>query len=64
MLKKLAWSIARPALVAWLKNRALRLPVAKQVELAKRLGVPIEVVGAINDEAVDYVIAVIAGVRL
>jgi hypothetical protein len=63
-MKQIVWLIARPFLVAWLKSRALRLPAAKQSELATKLGVNVVVVGSINDEVVTYVIGEIEGARL
>lgn len=63
-MKQILWSMVKPALVAWLSARALKLPAAKAIALAAKLGVSVDVVDAINDEVVAYVTAEIAQARL
>ena len=49
MLKRLLKRLVAPKLREWLETRALYLPSAKRVELAKRAGVPVEVVDLIYE---------------
>ena len=49
MLKQLLKRLVAPKLREWLETRALYLPSAKRVELAKRLNISVEVVDAIHD---------------
>jgi len=42
--------------IKWLRERALRLPSDKVDELAKRLKVSREVIVAVNDALIDWVV--------
>jgi len=54
MFKQIAWSIVKPLLMQWLKNRALVLPALQVDEIAKKTGIPSGTVVVIDQYIIDY----------
>lgn len=54
-LKQIVWPAIKPILSNWLTSRALVLPANKASDIAKKFGVPVEVVLAIDSEILAQV---------
>jgi len=57
-------SILKPLFIRWLRERALVVPYAKRVEIAKRLKLDQEVVDSVLFELRDYILQRIVESRL
>jgi hypothetical protein len=57
-------SVLRPLFIKWLRDRALVVPYAKRVEIAKRLKLDQEVVDSVLFELRDYILQQIAESKL
>ena len=49
-MKQFIWSIVKPAVLDWLKNRALQLSIADTMRIAQKLKIDTATVAAVNDE--------------
>ena len=46
-----------PGLQAWLRDRALRLSLQRQAEIAKKLGVTVDQVNSVNMAVIEQAVA-------
>ena len=56
LFKRLAFSFLRPALEAWLRNRAFHLSAQHLDDLSKRLSLPVAVLETIENEIAAFAV--------
>lgn len=57
MLKQIAWSVVKASVEAWLRTRAMVIPVSRRGEIARRFGVGEDVVVGINALLIDQALS-------
>ncbi len=57
LFKQFAFSLLRPSIEAWLRNRAFHLTAEHLNELSKRLGLPVETLETVENEIAAFAIS-------